>query len=352
MRCALPALPTGVTAVHGDPGLRGCAGDSDRAARGPVCCARREQDEMLRALHGQLGAAQRMAGAGPPAGAGWGPHLAGDPMSLGGLRETLGAGLGLPCSPQPEPNPTGAAAQPWRAERDAGAGAHDVPDPDPAAAPGAARERARQEERDVQVLELLRSKARARQRSRDPAGYAPGGAHGGSTRASERATAPRGSEKPGGGNLDSRSCAARGSKTCDYAAAIGRRARGGRRGMMQRAAESASPKYGCRRCPELRLGVHLQDEALQRGRARAAEAEGRAEAAALEAAELRRRAEAAEARCAELLDARARARRAAERAAAVAAAEAAELRARPPSRLRLPSPAPLQPAGRARLGLG
>lgn len=129
---------------------------------------------MLRALHGQLGAAQRMAGAGPPAGAGWEPNLTGDAVSLGGLRETLGAGLGLPGGVQPEADLAGAAAQPGDTEREAGAGAHDVPDPDPAAAPGAARERAWQEERDVRVLELLRSKARARQRCRDPLGHAPG----------------------------------------------------------------------------------------------------------------------------------------------------------------------------------
>lgn len=59
---------------------------------------------------------------------------------------------------------------------------------------------------------------------------------------------------------------------------------------------------------------------------RTAEARGQAESLMQETAELRRRAEAAEARCGELLEARARARRSAERAAAEAAAEASSLR--------------------------
>ena len=200
---------------------------------------------MLRALHGQLGAAQRMAGAGPPAGAGWEPNLTGDAVSLGGLRETLGAGLGLPGGVQPEADLAGAAAQPGDMEREAGAGAHDVPDPDPAAAPGAARERAWQEERDVRVLELLRSKARARQRCRDPLGHAPGCAMAAALGRRDATRKPRARE-PWRRHTRSRLRAARSSKPSTGADVCGRGARAGRRGTLRRASESMMPKYVCR----------------------------------------------------------------------------------------------------------
>lgn len=70
-----------------------------------------------------------------------------------------------------------------------------------------------------------------------------------------------------------------------------------------------------------------QDEALQLAKAQASEARAEADISAQEAGEARRRADAAEARCGELLEARARARRGSERAAAEAAAEASSLRA-------------------------
>ncbi len=118
---------------------------------------------MLRALQAQLSAARHEAGARQATGSAWqsGQELGGGRGGagghLGGLREALAAGLGLPISPgSPErcaPQPDSAAGLTGGGREDAGA-----PDLEQAAESAAARERAAQEARNARVLELLRSK--------------------------------------------------------------------------------------------------------------------------------------------------------------------------------------------------